>query len=893
MSEFDVIECGFNIADETINFGSPICADGDHLFEAHTLATIKQSDANEELCGVNIQSCCKKNKVYYTIKKAIGIFSSLTCSELCFNTILEQNIDTFCVTPDSKFIFLCQRNGTVLYIDIEEPEIILTKNIVNNECLEETLFIQCFVEECTKNSLKFIMVMSRGSVYRLMYNTETNHTEICLLKEFGFKVRTAAIVFPHLLVDGEEMAVYNLETTDSINCDPLDLIKIFAYSKEMFIGLDSNGSLVRICARTLLYFYIKNETIFKDFIYIFFDVSEYSTRPYCLCVTHENNIQLYDSFPLFSELKFSLKINNNVKLICPDNVNEDPMYISIIEKKNAIQELRLQVIVETTPEVRLKKLLRRQQFDVAENFAKTHSLSNMEVLRAKAQVIVDKTSCSGEDIRNLLRILDSIDDMLFKLQSCIDTYKSCGNLDDVQKILSYGCNCSIKHNVEREASELHDMISDIMFRFDTFKLLQGFDESLDWSEFSNNDLINLLCKYLQKYDVDGAIILYNRLDKHTKLKLNKERIDVILNLLESLPSEVCQPFLYCFIPLSLSYMPTTLPLFVEYLKRKVCSIEQENFNEFPENAIKFIDSTLRLMKGECGSLNFQHQNTVHQEAMNDLANLIKALKTVDLLKNSYRIMVPLKEYLKGPKQLIQTLLGLELDDDVFDKLLRNFLRKYIIENELEPDTIFFEVIENNLKYEESYWSKVIPSILMNISSVEVQLNAAIAVIDVASVPWSPTIRKITRYCLQYQHESAEIIRREVENEPLYTILRKYFDNLQDVVTNGSWEIGQVVGRIIYCKEPTMINDIYQFCKTAEQKHMANMMLIEYFLDKRDYKAALEILDNNSEEKIIDCCESLIWTAKLSDEMGMLHNNEPYIEIISCLKRRLGNTHRVL
>lgn len=55
MSEFNVIECGFNVADETINFGPRMLADGDHLFEACTLASIKQEDVS------------RSNSVYYHV----------------------------------------------------------------------------------------------------------------------------------------------------------------------------------------------------------------------------------------------------------------------------------------------------------------------------------------------------------------------------------------------------------------------------------------------------------------------------------------------------------------------------------------------------------------------------------------------------------------------------------------------------------------------------------------------------------------------------------------------------------------------------------------------------------------------------------------------------------
>lgn len=52
------------------------------------------------------------------------------------------------------------------------------------------------------------------------------------------------------------------------------------------------------------------------------------------------------------------------------------------------------------------------------------------------------------------------------------------------------------------------------------------------------------------------------------------------------------------------------------------------------------------MKSDSGNVNFLQQNIVNREATEELANLVKALKTVELLKDTYQIVVPLKEYLK-------------------------------------------------------------------------------------------------------------------------------------------------------------------------------------------------------------------------------------------------------
>lgn len=43
---FDVIESGFNKADETINFGARNIGDTTNLYEVSTIASLKSSDGN-------------------------------------------------------------------------------------------------------------------------------------------------------------------------------------------------------------------------------------------------------------------------------------------------------------------------------------------------------------------------------------------------------------------------------------------------------------------------------------------------------------------------------------------------------------------------------------------------------------------------------------------------------------------------------------------------------------------------------------------------------------------------------------------------------------------------------------------------------------------------------
>lgn len=133
---------------------------------------------------------------------------------------------------------------------------------------------------------------------------------------------------------------------------------------------------------------------------------------------------------------FSLKVSNSTVLIQQDSIVDDILFISKVITNNSLSELRIQRVYETKPELRLNKLIRKQQFQEAEKFAKMFSIDPVIILKAKAELYVEKSECTTEDIVEFLKLLDLINDDAFKL-SCCSTIE-CGSLEDVKKILVYG-----------------------------------------------------------------------------------------------------------------------------------------------------------------------------------------------------------------------------------------------------------------------------------------------------------------------------------------------------------------------------------------------------------------------------------------------------------------------
>lgn len=120
-------------------------------------------------------------------------------------------------------------------------------------------------------------------------------------------------------------------------------------------------------------------------------------------------------------------------------MHDDIVYITEITQNGKAKELRFTYIYETSPEARLAKLLKKNQLAEAEAFVKLFNLDMNIIRKARAQTIVDQTVCYMEDVDVLLGILDEIQDAEFTLQCCLDVHSCCERLDDVRRVLKYGC----------------------------------------------------------------------------------------------------------------------------------------------------------------------------------------------------------------------------------------------------------------------------------------------------------------------------------------------------------------------------------------------------------------------------------------------------------------------
>lgn len=99
-----------------------------------------------------------------------------------------------------------------------------------------------------------------------------------------------------------------------------------------------------------------------------------------------------------------------------------------------------------------------------------------------------------------------------------------------------------------------------------------------------------------------------------------------------------EPFLHVFIPVSLILQPSAFPIFVKWLYTKILQIQQIYSQEFPENAINFASTITKMLRIDT--------DTDISKEINELTVLKDGLKQLKILRDDFRIILPLQDYLE-------------------------------------------------------------------------------------------------------------------------------------------------------------------------------------------------------------------------------------------------------
>ncbi|KOC60522.1 Kinetochore-associated protein 1 [Habropoda laboriosa] len=851
MALWNKVKSGFDTEEETVNFGTRTIAESNgSLYETSTIATI-QSDGKvtEE---PNVLASVQYSRVCVAIDKSITIFENETCEEILLSVSFGLLITCYCVSHDGVFLFVILSNGMLYCLHLlNKGQIIFSKNITKNEDTIITIFLQNESDEC----INIYLIAKSGAIYRISkFNikliqsaiiTETDDTFNDTLKKLtqqvtcvqlfkGFSYNEVVYATVGMINKGVSIAMLSSNMLFMWPSEQYNNFNTLNYTKVKFfrnyiamLGLRIDHTLCLICPQTLL----SVKMFFKSVLdFIIIENNDNSLCQILVLTTSGNICTTYTlhvlSFPDFQE-KFQINVPIITSLVeIMDPCDEIILYLEGINNLNSgtkyIDTIRVKIISESIPEYQLQRLLRREQFDEAEAFAKKFDLCTEPIYCAKAALLLSQfgpwakeRSGSSTQLDMLLSILDKIENVQYIVECCskalIPDYKQ------MRKVHLYA-HSRITENIAGE--------------------------------------------------MEAATLIWTRhlpdIIKHVSVETIK---DIFAVLPEKIAPFTLWPWLSHFIPTVLSFIPNAMHEIILWSCKKVKSFEQFYNSEWPQIGIDFTNKFIKLLKFE-----ESHQSLYfHQECLNKDSNLkqllflMQAMSDIQNLKVNYRLTMFLDSYIGDPMEVSYVLLD-KIHVDIIPNFVNTFLNQYMLNNSLQNDYVLSTYIQKTMRNSKSWWSGEeapweirVVAIIDLIQNIETKLQQILEVLKKATVPWSSSIITLAERSSNFDHSLTSQIRIEYNYVPIKLVLKKY--GYERTGINN-----KLIHRIIRKNYDSMISDIQQITKNdLLLRRKAFSSCINYYLSRGNFESVMKILNCLEDEVLLYCCLQIVnyTTASLS------------------------------
>ncbi|XP_011646790.1 kinetochore-associated protein 1 [Pogonomyrmex barbatus] len=929
MSSWNRIQSGFDVDDETINFGTRIIAENNgSLYEACTVATIQSLERVDEVSMV--LASIQYSKICVAIDKSITIFRDETCDEILCNISFPSMITNYCISKDGFFLFVILATRILYCLHLLDGKIIFTKTIPENQ----NDIIKIFLKE-QGEEIVIILITNAGAIYKFS-NFYPKSLELAFISDDKDMIAecTANIQCSQLFkgftssefLDGimdtslKELSIIMVGTNSIFiwpneHCNNFQStyfgykkIRLLSGSSKM-LCLRTDHVLSMVCLNTLLSLKMCEGPVF-DFI-----VTRYSDADHCeiLILTHSNDCTIYKlrviSYPDF-EQKFEINVSAITYLFDVSFISDSIFYVEgITTETGIIDTFRVKMISENIPEIRLARLLKRRQFDAAEAFANKLDLSMEPIYCSKAALLVEQLSPWAKsstlvDTDMLINILDKIQDIQYVIECCSKALIS--NYIEMRRIYLYARQRIVQILKIKNADDLLNvslsMINDALYRLETFQMIQNTGTNTllnddttikEWIRFSQTNLLEECTTHLSMGQLKSATLIWTR---HLPDLMKHITIQTVQNIFAILPENMdpscLWPWLIHFIPTLLSLLPDAINEIMSWGLKKLKYLEISHRTVWPEIGTDFAKKFIKLLKFEDNQSVYFHQEYRYQNSLlKQFMFLLQALADIHQLKITYRLRIPLDIYVDSSIEAIYILLDKMHIDQILN-FANTFLKQYILNNNLQNDmvlcTYIQKTIENSYSWwlnEEAAWEKRVTIIISLIHNIEKRLEQTLIILRKAPVPWSSTIATLAETSSNYDHSLVSKIKIERDYVPIKLILKKY--GFASIGVNN-----RLISRIIKDNCDSMINDIDVLTKNDQQlRQDAFSRCINIRLREKNIQKAMDIICYLENDAVFSlyCYEGLInyIVAALSFQNETI-SLDCHMEILGCLEFKIYN-----
>ncbi|XP_074641293.1 kinetochore-associated protein 1-like [Tubulanus polymorphus] len=617
--------------DETVNFG-PRQETGSYLYQVDTLVTISTDEKVQSNPTVYGHACGDVTAV--AVGSQVSVFSDI-CHKFLLTLNFDSAVDVVCFTDDMIFLVIAESNGCIHIMDVALQKVFMSKQLLMTEDLVgKTAFNAIYFNPIDKEegACDLLILANTGKLFQMSrIQTGTIHDALqvqdfeklnslqqtmtvsvmdasryqsdkcCCVTRSDFGIVTGGFGNDPLTFWSSShhkaiSSVYNSNSQDGVKkC-------LFSHDGLHMFILDQEGYLSVWDPFLMCYVEQWRSVKYRDILFLEEAQDIRSFRDLKIvgltdaiddeCILEVRELENF-------ELIYSLHLSAFTTLVsCPSD-QESVLVVEGVydENENVVAELRIRSITEAQPETRLYRLLHKEKFDEAIEFAKLFELDVELVYKTKASYLLNVLSPwntisdekANECSVKLRECLEIIQDEASIVDHCVNA--ALPSFEATMDLLMYAKSRvqDSKDIDPYEREKLMVRLFEALNRLWTFHLAfgaQAFTGQV-WDSFLNENLLKCIGTELKKENVYAALTIWKRHQGEFKSHLNPAIIKEIMVLI---PSEIQGSDIQTWleedlIPMVMCNWPDVLPTIAEFIEQK--TRRMENMENWPQSGITF------------------------------------------------------------------------------------------------------------------------------------------------------------------------------------------------------------------------------------------------------------------------------------------------------------------
>ena len=479
--------------------------------------------------------------------------------------------------------------------------------------------------------------------------------------------------------------------------------------------------------------------------------------------------------------------------------------------------LRLRYLTEALPETRFYRLLHKQQFEEAENFANLFGQDVNLVFKSKFSYLLELLSPWRKERLSSKEINDCLDDLkvlLLKITDNLPMLENCVNsalvtYEATQDMLVHARNLAkqhidkpdLQHQMKGEYENIYRKAQSCIHRLETFRLVHGAEQfsGSEWERFFTAKLLENFVQ-LQQYDMGRANIIWNRHCHEFENDFDDEMVEeVLLAIPQQIEVVDVQAWLTDdFIPYLIKVNPSSLGHVATWLENRARAMEITHKDGWPQNALdvccllqsacvavsdsasdRGYTTPLEFSTQLAGlSVTYSHMQGATRTDNNPfvrLQALIQDLRHLIDLHKKYKCRLALDEYVKETTEsityrMLDRVMALELIPSIIESTIRPYMR----EHNLAEDKLLFQYIGDLAQrsgnswssFGEALWEAKAITVISCINNTDFKCRAILDAMARANIPLSEEMESLVQEGLKLKHP------RVSEIEQKYILIEK-------------------------------------------------------------------------------------------------------------------------